>query len=83
MADPAPLTLSERKFRAKRYNEGLKLAATLFNSLSIVIFGTAFVGPITQGHFEVLSGSGWALLLPALSLHLVAQAVMRLLRPEE
>ena len=83
MVEPAPLTSGERKFRAKRYNEGLKLAATLFNSLSIVTFGTAFVGPITQGHFEVLSGGGWALLLPALCLHFVAQAVLRLHRPEE
>lgn len=83
MVEPAPLTSSERKFRAKRYNEGSKLAATLFNSLSIVTFKTAFVGPITQGYFEVLSGSGWALLLLASSLHFVAQAVIRLVRPEE
>ena len=83
MVEPAPLTISERKFRAKRYNEGLKLAATLFNSLSIVTFGTAFVGPITQGHYDILTHGGWAMLTLALCLHSAAQAIVRLLRPEE
>jgi hypothetical protein len=74
MSEGAPLSYDERKFRAKRYDEGLKLGATFFNPLSIVTIGTAFVGPITQGH------GGWASLAPAVILRFVAQARVRLLR---
>ena len=71
------------KHRAKRFNEGAKLVATLFNSLAIITIGTAFIGPIVQGRFDVLSSGGWVLLLVALSLHLIAHLAVRLIRAEE
>ncbi len=83
MAERLPPTSSERKHQAKRYNEGLKLVATLFNSLSIVTVGTAFVGPIIQKHYDVLTDGGWGLLLVAVCLHLIAQLAVRQLRAEE
>ncbi len=38
-----------RKLIAKRFNEHVKLLATLFNALSIATFGAAFVVPLRQG----------------------------------
>lgn len=49
------------KHRARRFNAGLKLAATLANSLSIATFGAAFVIPIAQRDHDVLSDGGWTL----------------------
>lgn len=73
----------DRKHRAKRFNEGAKLVATLFNSLAIVTLGTAFVGPIAQRHYDVLADGGWILLLVALGLHLLAHTAIRLIRSED
>ena len=71
------------KHRAKRFNEGAKLVATLFNSLAIITLGTAFIGPIVQGRFDVLPKGGWVLLLVALSLRFIAPLAVRLIRAEE
>lgn len=83
MAERRPLTASERKHRARIYNEGLRLVATLYNSLSMVTFGTAFVAPIAQGNLAIPGSGGWLLLLAALSLHAVAHVAIRQLRPED
>ncbi|MFE1601455.1 hypothetical protein [Methylobacterium sp. ID0610] len=45
----------DQKHRAKRFNEGAKLLASLFNSMAIAVFGAAFVIPITQGRHGVFA----------------------------
>ena len=71
------------KHRAKRFNEGVKLVATLFNSLAIITVGTAFVSPIAQRRYDVLADGGWTLLLAAVVLHLISHLALRFLRAEE
>lgn len=46
------------KHRAKQWNEGIKLAATLFNALAIVTLGAAFINPVANKHYDVLSDGG-------------------------
>ncbi|MEL6061999.1 MULTISPECIES: hypothetical protein [unclassified Methylobacterium] len=43
------LSAGERKHRAKRFNEGLKLAANLFNSSAIATIGIAVINPSRNG----------------------------------
>ena len=54
IAQPGPLA-RDRKYRAKRFNEGLKLAATLFNSSAIATIGS---GPLMSCSFRNASLSG-------------------------
>ena len=56
-AQPA-LSASERKHRSKRFDEGLKLAATLFNSSAIATIGIAVINPLAQRHLDLLSDGG-------------------------
>jgi hypothetical protein len=72
-----------RKFLAKRFNEHVKLLATLFNALSIATFGAAFVVPLAQGQYGVLSGGHWILIFAALALHLAGHAALRFMRSED
>lgn len=71
------------KHRAKRWNEGIKLAATLLNSVAIITLGAAFINPIANRHYDVLSDGGWILLLGAIASHILGQLLLRLLRAEE
>ncbi|GJD95825.1 hypothetical protein [Methylobacterium iners] len=71
------------KHRAKRFNEGVKLTATLFNSLSIATVGAVFIVPIAQRQFDVLRDGGGSLLLVAVALHLVGQAIIQFTRAED
>jgi hypothetical protein len=73
----------DQKHRAKRFNEGAKLLASLFNSLAIAVFGAAFVIPITQGRYDVLAHGGGLLLVAGVSLHLAGQAALRFLQAED
>ncbi|HEX8417240.1 MAG TPA: hypothetical protein VF641_06500 [Methylobacterium sp.] len=73
----------DRKFQAKRFNEHAKLLATLFNSLSIATFAAAFVVPVVQGRYDVMTDGHWILLFVGLALHLAAQAAIRLMRRED
>ncbi|KQP52677.1 MULTISPECIES: hypothetical protein [unclassified Methylobacterium] len=73
----------DAKHRAKRFNEGVKLLATLFNSLSIATFGAAFVVPFAQRHLDVFRDGGWVLLSAATSRHLVGQITLRFVRSED
>lgn len=67
------------KHRAGRFDEGLKLAATLANSLSIA----TFVIPIAHRDLDVLSDGGWTLLAAGGALRLLAQAVLPFMRAED
>lgn len=71
------------KHRAKRFNEGLKLTATLLNSLSIATVGAVFIVPIAQRQFDVFRDGGGSLLLVAVGLHLVGYAIIRFTRAED
>ncbi|SFV11561.1 hypothetical protein SAMN02799631_05298 [Methylobacterium sp. 174MFSha1.1] len=73
----------DHKHRAKRFNEGAKLLASLFNSLAIAVFGAAFVIPITQGRYDVFANGGGLLLIAGVSFHLAGQAALRFLRAED
>ncbi len=78
------LSVAGRKHRAKRFNEGVKLAATFFNATAILTLGTAFITPLVQHPADVLTNNGWAFLVAAFLLHLIGQTAIRLfLRAEE
>ena len=71
------------RLAAKRHNESVKLVATSLNAIALAVLGTAFVIPAI-GNIAVLSSPGpWILLFVAIVIHLVAHAVVRLLRSEE
>ncbi|MCJ2050163.1 hypothetical protein [Methylobacterium sp. J-070] len=82
IAQPIP-SAAERKHRARRFNEGLKLAATLLNSLAIATIGIAVINPLAQRRLDLLADGGWTLLVAAFILHAMGQIVIRFLRPEE
>lgn len=71
------------KHRAKRWNERIKLVATAFNSIAIVTVAAAFITPIANKHYDVLSDGGWILLLGALVSHMVGQIALVAVRAEE
>lgn len=81
-AQSRPSTV-DRKLRAKRFNEGLKLGATLRNSSAILTFAAVLINPLAQRRYEVLADGGSALILAATVLHLISQFVVRFLRSEE
>ena len=60
------LWVNEWKHRATCFNEGLKLAATLFNSSAIATIGIAVINPLAQRHLDLLSDGGWTLLIAAI-----------------
>jgi hypothetical protein len=72
-----------RKLIAKRFNEHVKLLATLFNALSIATFGAAFVVPLTQGQAGSIKDGHWILLLVALALHMAGHIAIRFMRSED
>lgn len=81
---PPILSAAERKHRAKRFNEGVKLTATFFNATAILTLGTAFITPLVQHPTDLLTHNGWAFLLAAFLLHVIGQIALRLfLRAEE
>ena len=82
-SEPPALSAGERKHRAKRFNEGLKLAATLLNSSAIATIGIAVINPIAQRHLDLLADGGWTLLIAAVVLHVMAQIIIRFLRQED
>ncbi|CAA9317123.1 MAG: hypothetical protein AVDCRST_MAG90-805 [uncultured Microvirga sp.] len=78
MDTPDPVA-SERKLRAKRYNERVKLGASFLNTLSLAIWGAAFVIP------GVLSFEGirWTWIPVAVILTVLAQVALGLLKSED
>jgi hypothetical protein len=76
MAELDPIA-SERKLKARRANEHLKLMASFLNTLSLAVIGAAFVIPGVTS----LQGGIW---IPAgLVLHLAAHLPLRLLKSED
>lgn len=79
MAELSPEDI-ERRLRAKRYNEQLKLFAATLNTVGLTLFGSAVVIPFVGGGLN-LSAAVW--IIPAVALHLSAQVALRKLRSED
>ena len=67
MAELDPIA-SERKLKARRANEHLKLMASFLNTLSLAVIGAAFVIPGVTS----LQGVRWIWIPAGLVLHLAA-----------
>lgn len=78
MAEADPIA-SERRLRAKRQNERVKLLASFLNTLALAIIGAAFVVPGVGS----LSSVRWAWIPVGLVLHFSAQTALGLLKSEE
>jgi hypothetical protein len=74
--DPAA---AERRLRAKRTNEHLKLAVSFLNTLSLAIIGAAFVVPGVTSFNNVR----WVWIPVGVLLHLVAHLMLRLRKSED
>ena len=79
MAELAPEDI-ERRLRAKRANERLKLAASTLNTIGLTLFGTAIVIPLAAG---VLNPYSLVWIFVAAGLHYAAQLVLARLRSED
>ncbi len=74
----------KRKHDAKRFNEHIKLLVTSLNAAALIVLAASLLQPI------ILSGPGrvfsapqiWVWISLGVTLHLMAQALIRLLRPE-
>jgi len=76
----APLEpAAERRLRAKRQNERVKLLASFLNTLSLAFVGAALVIPGVASTDDVR----WVWLPAALRLHLAAHLTFRYLKSEE
>lgn len=74
----------ERKLHAKRFNEHVKLLVTTVNAVALITAGTGAIQPIiAAGAGSALSRPlNWLWILLGIALHLCAQALVRLIRPE-
>lgn len=79
MTDASPDDV-ERKLRAKRYNEQVKLVATTLNTIALTLFGSAVVVPLVAGAINVYA-TIWMLFAGAL--HSSAHVSLRQLRSED
>ncbi|MFD1703776.1 hypothetical protein ACFSCV_12265 [Methylopila henanensis] len=70
----------ERRIRAKRLNERLKLLASSLNTVGLAVFGAAVLVPLV-GERLPLSAAVW--FLATLSLHLLAHVVLGRLTSED
>jgi len=71
---------SARKLQAKRFNEHIKLFVTTVNAIGLVTFGAGVLQPLIARTPDITVNWYWVAL--AAILHLWAQAVIRLVRPE-
>ena len=71
----------EQKLLAKRFNEHIKLLVTTFNAIGLVIFGAGVLQPLVTG-VSVFSAYNLAWIALSITLHLCAQALIRLIRQE-
>ena len=78
LAVPDPID-AERRLRAKRQNERLKLLVSFLNTLGLAVLGAAFVVP----GINSLASIQWSWVLAGIALHLTAQGVLQRLRSEE
>lgn len=75
---PDPID-AERRLRAKRSNERLKLLVGFLNTTGLAIIGAAFVVPGVAS----FQGVRWTWIPAGLGLHLMAQIALQMLRSEE
>lgn len=78
MAEGDPIG-AERRLRAKRYNERLKLLVGFLNTLGLAILGAAFVIPGVSS----FAGVQWSWVSIGIVLHLLAHGVLQRLKSEE
>ena len=78
MAETDP-EAAERRLRAKRLNEHLKLMASFLNTLSLAVIGAAFVVPGVIS----LESVRWLWIPVGIVLHLAAHVPLRLLKSED
>lgn len=76
VADPVG---AQRRLRAKRQNERIKLLVSFLNTLGLAIIGAAFVVP----GLVSLSAVQWTWVAVGVILHLSGQAAFGLLKSEE
>lgn len=70
----------ERRIRAKRLNERLKLSASSINTVGLTALAAAVIVPLTGGSLS-LSALVWFLI--AAGLHLVSHVVLGYLKSED
>lgn len=70
----------ERRIRAKRGNERLKLLASTFNTVGLTLVGTAIVVPMVAGG---LTAYAVAWIIVAAGLHLLAHVTLGRLHSED
>ncbi|PZQ14276.1 MAG: hypothetical protein DI565_12690 [Ancylobacter novellus] len=70
----------ERRIKAKRFNERLKLFASTLNTIGLTLFGSAVVIPFVAG---ALTTSVIVWIMLAVALHLSAQTGLKQLRSED
>ena len=74
---------NDAKHRAKRWNERVKLFATLLNSIAIVTLAAAVINPLASKHFELFADGGGLLIFGGLLSHILAQFVLSFFEAEE
>lgn len=79
MSELTPLDRA-RRLAAKRNNERVKLVASTLNAIALTTFGAAFILPTVNAG---MAAPPLIWILAAVTLHLGAQAVFRLLRSED
>jgi hypothetical protein len=72
----------QRKLQAKRFNEHVKLLVTSLNAIGLVIFGAGVLQPLVTAGPGSLSFLNLVWIALGVALHLCAQALIRLIRPE-
>lgn len=81
---PSGPTPAERKFAAKRHNEGVKVFATWMNTVSGVAIGAAAIIPAVRGLEAFVREYQPVWFFVGLALHFVGQAALRFeMRSEE
>jgi hypothetical protein len=74
---------SPRKLANRRFNEHLRLFASLLNALAIGLFGAAIIIPGVAAPATFISLRTGVWFFAAAALHLVAQAAVSFLRSED
>lgn len=72
----------ERKLSAKRFNEHIKLLVTTTNAIALVIFGAGVLQPLVMEVPAPFSVFNLVWIALSITLHLCAQALIRLIRQE-
>lgn len=79
----SPAGLERRRRRAKRFNERLKLAATLLSNVGIGVFVAGGLAPAVAGASDHPGDSLFAGVVSMVVLHAAAQAALTFWKSEE